>query len=731
MVAGTKPRTYPPYYPHDGTYADLLCWHMDYWGTRPKGSTAVNGEPWTKNEFKHVFWGEESNEPNPRVLLGNWRGNGSAPGSEHGATVHRILFGDNPNFRAWANDLESARKRSQGKKNNPQTAEIPDPLSISPQTGRVPRPTAHFIGRDEDVETLAAALTTDHGQSAVLIQGGPGIGKTELTKAIAHHPDVAARFGEHRYFVPLETATTAAAMCNAIARALGCDPQDSFQAAPKTLREKPSLLILDNLETPWEAERQSTHEALAELLGLPDVAILASIRGRPFVDGLRWHPYPLDELTENAAIDLFVSVAGEPVRGDPLLPDFMDALGGSPLAIQLVARRADEKVGLKTLWKEWKRIGTAFAKTNNASIGRLTSLDHSIELSFALCANDRPTVFLFSILGFFPSGLSRVDVDILVGINAFDAEERLRKLGISIINGERIDLLPSVREYARTHYPLEDSSKLICAEHFTEIFKNLAIMVDSPRASEALKIFSDESNNLLKLLDMLVNSMQDGLLKKLVRTLMPLVRVRQNLALSFMNVANYYCDNGDLSGEADALALQARIVWNTTDYREQYDLSAYHRAMSLYRDVGDIRGQLLCLNEAFDDRDPEDLHRFLDSALKFAMESGDKFLEAKSLLHLSGLEQRRNYFVTASIFSERSETIFREIGNFRYLAHSLMVCGHCLYNIRRYDAGFRKMSEAVKLARAIGPSSEAGSALAYMYQMERIAEWRANLDHEE
>ncbi|WBY08947.1 hypothetical protein PIB19_05990 [Sphingomonas sp. 7/4-4] len=353
------------------------------------------------------------------------------------------------------------------------------------------------MGRDDERDALAHILASE-SSSATLILGGPGIGKTELTKAIAHHPDVAARFGGHRYFVELENEHSARDMQAAIIRALGCDPQYGFQAALSTLQGKQSLLILDNLETPWLShdQRHATEQVLADLAAIPGVAILASFRGRDAVGGLRWVEHPLTELPRTDAIQLFALIAGQWALADPDLGNFTYTLGGIPLAIEFVARRAYGRSSLAALWKEWERIGVKLAEHPDFDAGRLTSVPHSIELSLQSERITPPALRLFYILGNLPDGLAHEDRDALIGEAAFDAEERLYRAGLVIERAGRIVLLPPVRDHAlrRTQSSCEDDTTWI--KHFIGLVRRLGETIGTMRGDGALPRLSSEYDNI-------------------------------------------------------------------------------------------------------------------------------------------------------------------------------------------------------------------------------------------
>lgn len=161
VTTGSEPSGNPPSYPQNGTYADLLCWHMDIWGTRPGGSTTIEGRPWYPQDFCKEVFGENWDPEAARVSLGNWRGNGSPPNSTNAELIEKALFGPPPAFQSWRIDLRLAHKRPSGKGKKRGTKKESD--MAEPGAFAVPsnRPTtARFIVRDPhtlDLENRMAA----------------------------------------------------------------------------------------------------------------------------------------------------------------------------------------------------------------------------------------------------------------------------------------------------------------------------------------------------------------------------------------------------------------------------------------------------------------------------------------------------------------------------------------------------------------------------------------------
>jgi hypothetical protein len=132
-----------------------------------------------------------------------------------------------------------------------------------------------FHGREVELEHIVEIFDQDLPRIAIL--GGGGMGKTSLARAALHHPEIAAKF-EHRFFVSAESATTSIELAALIGLHLGIGPgQDLTKAVVQYFsKQSPSLLILDNLETPWEP--MHCRPGVEEFLSLlTDVAHLALI----------------------------------------------------------------------------------------------------------------------------------------------------------------------------------------------------------------------------------------------------------------------------------------------------------------------------------------------------------------------------------------------------------------------------------------------------------------------
>ena len=135
------------------------------------------------------------------------------------------------------------------------------------------------FGRADEIEDLVATVLGDPAPPTPIL-GGPGIGKSTVALAAVHDDRVAARYGSRRYFARCDGLQSREGLASEISRAVGATPSPEPETALlQELARGPSVLIIDNAETPWESESLPVEELLAQIAGVPGVALVASLRG--------------------------------------------------------------------------------------------------------------------------------------------------------------------------------------------------------------------------------------------------------------------------------------------------------------------------------------------------------------------------------------------------------------------------------------------------------------------
>jgi Cdc6-like AAA superfamily ATPase len=114
----------------------------------------------------------------------------------------------------------------------------------------------------------------------IAILGAGGIGKTSLSKAVLHHPELLSRYDQHRFFIPCETLSTSIQLAGLIGAHIGL--KSGGDLTGPVIRHlssgPPTLFILDNLETIWEPteSRADVEKFLCHLADIEHLAFIVS-----------------------------------------------------------------------------------------------------------------------------------------------------------------------------------------------------------------------------------------------------------------------------------------------------------------------------------------------------------------------------------------------------------------------------------------------------------------------
>ena len=125
-------------------------------------------------------------------------------------------------------------------------------------------------------------------------------------------------------------------------------------------------------------------ETLQILATSPNISLLSSVSGASPPASPRWtqQPTTLRPLPNAEAQRLFLELCPGVTADDTHLALFLEALGGVPLAVQLVAQRAAGESSLRELWEDWQRHGIELATDPDLPPDHRTSLGRSLDLSW-------------------------------------------------------------------------------------------------------------------------------------------------------------------------------------------------------------------------------------------------------------------------------------------------------------------------------------------------------------
>ncbi|KAJ7455834.1 hypothetical protein FB451DRAFT_1515601, partial [Mycena latifolia] len=329
-------------------------------------------------------------------------------------------------------------------------------LSLLPSKPKI------FHGRDSDLSAIIQSFFEEIPRIAIL--GAGGMGKTSLSKAVLHHPDIAARYDRERVFIACDTVSTSIQLAGLIGVHLGLKPGNdlTLRVVQYFSRNPPSLLILDNLETIWEPteSRGEVEKFLALLTDIQHLALIITMRGAERPAHVRWtRPFlqPLKPLTQSAARQTFVEITDN--LDDAEAIDMILCLSDNmPLAINLLANLVDCE-GISTVLARWETESTSL-------ISQGCDANSNLELSISLSLSS-PRILslphardLLSLVSILPDGLS--DVELLQSklplVNVLSCKSALLSTALAYIDDQkRLKALAPIREYVqRQHYPGND-----------------------------------------------------------------------------------------------------------------------------------------------------------------------------------------------------------------------------------------------------------------------------------
>lgn len=255
----------------------------------------------------------------------------------------------------------------------------------------LPARLTEVIGRDADLAELDDRLASAR---LVTILGPGGVGKTSVAVTLAGR--VADRYPGGVAFVDLSSVTNPRLVGPSIADALGIDSV-TIAGIVEHLGSSAVLLVIDNVEQVIEAA-----PSIGELLaGAPGLAVVLTSQVPSRLPGeLRYTLSPLDPSGDHAMRlfeDRARAVAPDFESDEQTTREIVERLGGLPLAIELVAARANLLDGPDIL-AQLDDVGFV-SDTGTARPTRHRSLRDAIDWSRGLL--DERTRQAFDALGVF------------------------------------------------------------------------------------------------------------------------------------------------------------------------------------------------------------------------------------------------------------------------------------------------------------------------------------------
>ncbi|CAA9520147.1 MAG: hypothetical protein AVDCRST_MAG73-127, partial [uncultured Thermomicrobiales bacterium] len=321
----------------------------------------------------------------------------------------------------------------------PATPSRAQPVPLAPRpdqdrTGaRLPAPLTSFVGREREIETVAALLRRE-GVRLVTLTGPGGVGKTRLAVRVAE--EVAGEYPDGVVFVALAPVQDPELVLSAIAQVLGVRETGDQSLAERlagALHERRLLLVLDNFEQVIDTGPQIARlvAACPRLTALVTSRVVLRLSGEHDVSV---QPLPLPEADSEAmtaetdAVRLFLARARAARAG--FVPTDADTiavaaicrrLDGLPLAIELAAARVAHLPPAALLARLEQRLPLLTGGPRDAPLRQQTMRD-AIAWSYDLLPAEEQA--LFRRLAVFAGGFTLDAAEAVAGdaaLSVFDA----------------------------------------------------------------------------------------------------------------------------------------------------------------------------------------------------------------------------------------------------------------------------------------------------------------------
>ncbi|KAJ7063926.1 hypothetical protein C8F01DRAFT_1367382 [Mycena amicta] len=333
-----------------------------------------------------------------------------------------------------------------------------------------------FHGRDNELEEIAKTIA-EPNPARIAILGPGGIGKTAIAKAVLHHPAVKDKF-PRQIFVPCHTASNKVELAALIASYIGLKPgRDLTRAVLRQFTNGPAtLLVLDNIETAWEAmeARAEVEDFLSLLSEIAHLGLVITLRGIERPDKIQWNrPFlpPLGPVSADAARQILVDIADD-VHDSRQLDQVLSLTDNVPLAIELVAHLVDFE-GPAYILERWESERISLL-SNGADGGNALEISIGISLSSPRLAASPGAWDLLRLLAILPDGLSDAELQHmnLPIHNILTSKVTLARISLAYTSHDRrLRMLNPVREFIQRAYPPSESLVLAVVEYFHALLK--------------------------------------------------------------------------------------------------------------------------------------------------------------------------------------------------------------------------------------------------------------------
>jgi tetratricopeptide (TPR) repeat protein len=581
----------------------------------------------------------------------------------------------------------------------------------------VPAMPPHFVGRDGVVGRLVERLTT--GQEYVIaLDGLPGVGKTTLAVALAHHRHVLNHFSDGVLWASLgpqgDPFTALAHWAQAFGKDISSlsELEDRHEEVKRLIGQRHLLLVIDDV---WDIQAARALQCggpnCCHLLTSREQGIAVSFAGRERAS-------KLPALEDDAAFQLLRELAPEACETNPAeARQLSDSLGGLPLALDLVGGflAAPERslfpelsqAALEEMAHPRRRLELASVRLGARRAGEV-SLKQTILFSLETLTEEARTAF-YALGAFAPKperfslqaaqAVTNADVNTLALLVARNLLEIMEKAG------QELAMHQTIADAARTLLPPEAVARhreyyLALVNGDREDWRRIEPVYGQVQWAWGN---SHEEGDLLDWVRALgLYQRRRGLWQDQVAWVERGLRVAEALGLSQVQ---------------GALLNNMGVVYSDTG-QPQKALELYGQALPILREVGDRAVEAATLNNMgavyLGTGQPQKALELYGQALPISQEVGDRAVEAATLNHMASVYRDTGQPQKALELYGQALPISQEVGDRAGEAATLSNMGW-LYN----DTGQPKKAlelcmQALPILREVGDRAGEATTLSNM-----------------
>ena len=594
----------------------------------------------------------------------------------------------------------------------------------------LPAALSAFIGREVTVKTVTEALAESR---LVTLIGPGGAGKTRIALEVA-----AARVDGNEdgvWFVDLAPISDGQLVAGRIAEAIGvrgADDESAPEALARALRDRRTLVVLDNCEQVLEETADIADHLLSTA---PHVHVLATSRQRLAVSGERVVPVPpldVPEAGETAAVQvlasesvrLFLQRATER-RPDfrvvddelPVIVDIVTRLDGMPLAIELAAAR----VSVLTIAELDDRLNDRFRLLTTGPTTaphRQQTLAATLEWSHeALSPAERAT---FRRVSVFAAGFSLADAEAVVGdadlggawvLDLIDGLVRKSLLSADVVSdGTRYRYLETIRVFARLQLAAANEDFGARQRHaswmlgFVERARPGLRGPESGRWSTALEAYHDDIRSALQFA---LDSCDHDTALRLAVAAAPFW-----LGYGYANEGRSWLEQALAGSGDDSSAPRIHgLIWlaDLAFYGRRDStrgLQADGEAIALAAASGNHTAEAMALasmgNILIHLGRGEEARAPLARAIDLSRQVGDVDALADALTYLGALEGWSGSYAAANRLLQEARRLQRDVGDPLRAIWTIQMLGELATEQANYDEARQWLEEALAIANEIG-----------------------------